>query len=93
MAIKSFENKKLQKFFETGTKAGVQPHHSAKLERILDRLDSASDVKDLDYLGSELHQLSGKLKGFWAVKVNGNYRVWFRFEGENAYDVQYGDYH
>lgn len=92
MPIKSFGNKKLEKFFETGSKSGIQPHHSTKLERILDRLDSASDMQDLDYPGSELHQLSGKSKGYWAVKVSGNYRVWFRFENENAYDVQYGDY-
>lgn len=93
MVIKSFRNKKLEKFFETESKSGIQPHHSAKLERILDRLDSAIDVQDMDYPGSELHQLSGKLKGFWAVKVSGNFRVWFRFENESAFDVQYGDYH
>jgi len=43
----------------------------------------------MDFPGSELHQLTGKLKRYWAVKVSGN----FRFENENAYDVQYGDYH
>jgi proteic killer suppression protein len=47
----------------------------------------------MDYPGSGLHPLSGNLKQFWAVEVNGNYRVWFRFEQENAYDVNYSDYH
>lgn len=93
VAIKSFDNKKLEKFFETGLKSGIQPHHARKIERILDRLDSATDIEDLNYPGSELHQLSGKLKGFWAVKISGNFRIWFRFKNENAYNVQYGDYH
>jgi proteic killer suppression protein len=93
MAIKSFLNKKLEKFFQSGSKAGIQPHHAAKLARILDRLDSATDIKDMNYPGSGLHPLSGNLKQFWSVEVNGNYRVWFRFENENAYDVNYSDYH
>ncbi|MGA8165258.1 MAG: type II toxin-antitoxin system RelE/ParE family toxin [Waddliaceae bacterium] len=93
MAIKFFGNKKLEKFFETGSKSGIQPHHAAKLERILDRLDTSADIRDMDYPDSELHQLTGKWKNYWSVKVNGNYRVWFRFEKFHAYDVQYGDYH
>lgn len=90
MTIKSFTSKKLEIFFQSGAKTGIQPHHSAKLERILDRLDSATDIKDMDYPGSKLHSLKGKLKNFWSVEVNGNYRIWFRFDNENAYD---GDYH
>lgn len=83
----------MEKFFQSGSKAGIQPHHAAKLARILDRLDSATDIKDMDYPGSGLHLLSGNLKQFWSVEVNGNYRIWFRFENENAYDVNYSDYH
>jgi len=93
MAIKTFKNKRLESFFNTGSKKGIQSHHTNKLARILDRLDAAIEIQDMNYPGSDLHQLSGKLKRFWAVKVNGNYRIWFRFENENAYDVQYGDYH
>lgn len=74
-------------------KTGILPNHAAKLERILDRLDAASDIKDMDYPGSGLHQLNGKLKRYWSVKVDGNFRVWFRFENQNALDVRYGDYH
>lgn len=93
MVIKSFADKKLAKFFETGSKVGIQPHHSDKVARILDRLDAAVEIKDMDYPGSGLHQLYGKLKDYWAVKVNGNYRIWFKFRDENAFDVEYGDYH
>ncbi len=93
MAIISFKIKRLEKFFFRGVKSGIQQSHISKLERILDRLEAAQDIKDMNFPGSDLHQLTGKLKGFWAVKVNGNYRIWFRFTNENAYDVEYGDYH
>ena len=43
--------------------------------------------------GSNFHSLSGALEGSYAVKVSGNYRIIFRFDGENAYDVDYTDYH
>jgi len=60
---------------------------------ILTLLDSAVDVQDMNFPGSDLHSLKGNLGGFWAVKVNGNYRLIFRFEKENAFDVDYIDYH
>ena len=43
--------------------------------------------------GWALHALKGILKGHWAVKVSGNWRVTFRFEGEDAVLVDYQDYH
>lgn len=60
---------------------------------ILTLLDSAINVQDMDFPGSGLHLLKGDLTGFWSVKVNGNYRLIFRFENENAFDVDYIDYH
>jgi len=60
---------------------------------ILTLLDSAINVQDMDFPGSGLHLLKGDLAGFWSVKVNGNYRLIFRFENENAFDVDYIDYH
>lgn len=60
---------------------------------ILTLLDSATDVADMNFPGSGLHQLKGDLNGFWAVKVNGNYRIIFRFENEHAFDIDYIDYH
>jgi proteic killer suppression protein len=43
--------------------------------------------------GYGLHQLSGELKGFWAVKVDKNYRIIFQFIAEDAFEVDYLDYH
>lgn len=91
--IKGFAHKGLEDLFYEGSKRGVQPKHVAKLVLILDRLDAAVRVEDMSYPGSGLHPLKGKLMGYWAVKVSGNWRVVFRFEGGDAFDVSYLDYH
>ncbi len=91
--IKKFSHKGLEDFFYDGTKKGIQAQHSQKLTDILDRLDAAKDVTDMKFPGSDLHQLKGTLKGKWAVKVSGNWRVIFSFKQGNAYDVDYIDYH
>jgi len=91
--IKSFVHKGLEDFFYEGTTKGIQAKHAAKLRYILDLLNFADAVGDMNYSGSGLHQLKGKLKGLWSVKVSGNWRLTFRFEGGNAYVVDYQDYH
>ena len=91
--IKSFKHKGLEEFFYTGNRRGIKPEHSNRLERILDRLNAASEIKDMNYPGSFLHQLSGDKKGFHAVKVSGNWRVFFQFINGDAYVVDYDDYH
>ncbi len=91
--IRSFRHKGLAKLFNDGTKKGIRPEHAGKLRDILDRLNAASAVGDMDYPGSGLHLLKGDLKGHWAVKVSGNWRVIFRFENGDAYMVDYADYH
>ena len=91
--IKSFAHKGLEVLFYDDSKRGIQPKHAEKLTLILDRLAAASQVKDMAYPGSDLHPLKGRLKGFWAVSVSGNWRVIFRFEGGDAYEVGYVDYH
>ncbi len=91
--IKSFKHKGLEGFFKTGKKKGIKPEHSKKLERILDRLNAASDVKDLNYPGSDLHKLTGNKQGQYAVKVSGNWRIFFEFVEGDAYIVDYDDYH
>jgi len=91
--IKSFKHKGLQEFYETGSKKGIQPDHVAKLARILDRLFASIEPQDMRLPGYKLHKLSGKEKGTWSVWVSGNWRVTFQFEGENAVQVDYTDYH
>jgi len=91
--IKTFTHKGLEDFFFDGTKKGIQAAHARKLADILDRLDASHLVEDMRYPGSDLHQLKGQLKGCWAVKVSGNWRVVFAFNEGNAYQVNYLDYH
>lgn len=91
--IKSFAHKGLQAFFENGSKAGIQPHHASKLQRLLVRLDLSRGPEDMNVPGWRLHPLAGDLAGHYAVTVNGNWRLTFRFEGEDAVLVDYQDYH
>jgi len=91
--IKSFKHKGLEDFFYTGSKKGIMPQHANKLGKILDRLNAANDIKDMNYPGSFLHQLSGDKKGKYAVKVSGNWRIIFEFVDSDAYIVDYDDYH
>lgn len=91
--IRSFRHAGLQAFFETGSKAGIQPGHARKLSVQLVILDAALAPEDMNLPGWSLHLLKGKLADHWSVKVNGNWRITFRFEGEDAILVDYQDYH
>ena len=91
--IKGFKHKGLRTFFETGNSRGVQSSHVQKLSDILDLLNAAKEPQDMNFPGSFLHPLKGKLKGYWSVRVSGNWRVIFRIEEGHAFDVNYLDYH
>lgn len=91
--IVSFRHRGLQRFFETGSKAGIQAHHAPRLRLILAALDSAEEISDMDIPGFNLHPLTGNEQGVWSVKVNRNWRVTFRFEDSSAQVVDYRDYH
>ena len=91
--IKSFRHKGLERFFTSGSKAGIQPAHAVRLRVQLAKLDSSKSPKDMDLPGWKFHSLSGDHKDHWAVCVNGNWRVTFTFENEDAILVNYQDYH
>lgn len=91
--IETFAHKGVEAFYLDGATWGIQVKHAPRLGRILDHLEAARDVKDMDAPGFGLHQLKGDRKGFWAVKVSGNWRIIFRFEDGHAFDVNYLDYH
>ena len=83
----------MEKFFRTGSKAGIQPKHAGKLRLQLFVLDTAKQPADLRAPGWRLHRLTGELEDHWAVSVSGNWRLTFKFEGEDAILVDYQDYH
>lgn len=91
--IKSFRHKGLEKFFRSGSTAGIQPKHAVKLQIQLTALNSATRPEDMSAPGWRLHPLKGSLTGHWAITVNGNWRMTFFFEGDNAILVDYQDYH
>jgi toxin HigB-1 len=91
--IKSFRHRGLEKFFSTGSKAGIQAQHAKRLTIILGRLHASTGPLDMNLPGLKLHELTGNRKGTWSVTVSGNWRITFQFQGEDAEIVDYEDYH
>jgi proteic killer suppression protein len=91
--IRSIRHKGLKRLYEEDDPRAVRAEHAEKLRDILARLDAAGSPADMDLPGFRLHPLKGQLKGFWAVTVRANWRVSFRFEGTEVFDVDYVDYH
>lgn len=71
----------------------IRPEHQRKLRKLLTRLNGAGDIKDLDIPGADLHALKGEWMSFWSIKVNANWRIVFRLQNGDAFDVDYVDYH
>ncbi|WP_368643257.1 type II toxin-antitoxin system RelE/ParE family toxin [Castellaniella ginsengisoli] len=97
--IKSFRHKGLQVFFETGSKAGIQAKHTARLHVQLTALNAAIGPQDMNAPGWKLHKLAGNnpkgqpVQDHWSVSISGNWRLTFYFEGVDAILVDYQDYH
>lgn len=91
--IRSFRHKGLSRYFERSETKGLQAAHVARIGRILDLLDAAERVEDMDLPGFALHPLKGDRKGCWAVAVSGNWRITFAFADGKAIDVDLEDYH
>lgn len=93
MVIRNFRHRGLERFFNRSDYKGIPAQFAPRLERMLDRLDAAAKPQDMNLPGYKFHTLKGERKGFYSVWVSGNWRLTFRFEGENAVDVQLEDYH
>lgn len=91
--IKTWQHKGLRRFFERGSTAGIRADHAQKLARQLRQLNDAAAPQDMNVPGWYLHLLHGDLERHWAVKVNGNWRLTFYFDGVDAVSVDYLDYH
>ncbi|MGN8200312.1 type II toxin-antitoxin system RelE/ParE family toxin [Salinisphaera sp. RV14] len=91
--IKSFRHKGLKRYFESGSKAGIQPEHAKRLRMQLAALDTAIVIEDMDIPGFKLHALKGSNEGRWSIRVNGNWRVTFEFQEGNAFVLDYEDDH
>ncbi|GGP20182.1 type II toxin-antitoxin system RelE/ParE family toxin [Silvimonas iriomotensis] len=92
--IKSFCHAGLQHFFETASKAGIQPAHASRLRIVLALLDQAVEIeRDLCAPTLRLHRLRGDKSHLWSVTVRANWRITFEFRNGDAYIVDYLDYH
>jgi proteic killer suppression protein len=91
--IRSFRHKGLERLFVDGSAKGVSAQQVPRLKRILVALHHSRGPDGMSLPGFRLHPLKDELRGKWAVSVSGNWRVVFRFEGEDAVDVDLVDYH
>ena len=91
--IVSIRHKGLRELFERGKSAKIQQSHKKRLQLLLTILHAASEIRDLNFPGSGLHQLKGDLKDYWAIRVSGNWRLTFRFIKGDVIEVDYIDYH
>lgn len=91
--IKSWQHKGLKQFYLTGSKAGIKAHHEKRLKVILQLLNAAEKPADLNIVTMNFHGLTGKLSDFYSVRVDGNWRIIFKFDGKDAILVDYLDYH
>ncbi|MFZ5834914.1 MAG: type II toxin-antitoxin system RelE/ParE family toxin [Pseudomonadota bacterium] len=91
--ILSFRHKGLKLLFEKADRRKLLADYADKCERILARLDEATDISHMDLPGFRLHPLKGNFAGFWSVTVSSNWRIIFRFEGGHAREVDLIDYH
>jgi proteic killer suppression protein len=93
LMIRSFRHKGVERFFRSGSRAGIQAAHAPRLARQLSALNVATRPEDMNRPGWDWHPLKDSLSGHWSVSVNGNWRLTFSFENGDAVLVDYQDYH
>ena len=91
--IITFNHKGLEGFFVKGSYKAIPAQYAARIERVLDRLDAIVLPEDMNLPGYKFHELKGKRKGVYSVSVSGNWRITFRFDGDNVIEVDLEDYH
>jgi proteic killer suppression protein len=91
--IRSIRHRGIKRLFERDDRSKLRPDLVNRIARILTRLNAAGSIDDVNVPGFGLHRLGGDLKGFWSVTVSRNWRIVFRFEESDAFDVDFIDYH
>lgn len=94
MGIATFRHKGLRRFYLDDDARGLRAAQIEKIRDILTALQEAAAPSDVAlFPGWRVHRLKGDLKGFWSVTITGNWRIIFRFEDGQAFDVDMIDYH
>ena len=91
--IQNFRHKGLERLYESGVSSGVDPQHTDRIRKIFALFETAETLEDMDLPGLGLHPLKGNRKGTWAVKVSGNWRITFKIQNGDVFDLNYEDYH
>ncbi|MGH8209576.1 MAG: type II toxin-antitoxin system RelE/ParE family toxin [Steroidobacteraceae bacterium] len=91
--IRTFRHRGLEAFFIKDDARKLPAERVGRISRILDRLDAAKIPQDMNLSGWGFHGLKGNRKGTYSVEVSGNWRITFKFDGENALEVDLEDYH
>jgi len=91
--IGSFKHRGLKRLYERDDRSGIRPDLVDTVQEISTVLDDAATPQDLNLPAYRLHPLKGELKGFWSVTVRANWRIIFRFQGADAFEVELIDYH
>ena len=71
----------------------MRPDQIERMEVALADLDAARSPRDLAMPGYRLHRLKGNRQDFWSIRISANWRIVFRFDGDDVYDVDLIDYH
>jgi toxin HigB-1 len=94
LVIRSFADKRTEELFVRGVARGWPPDVVRRAVRKLEYVDLATCLDDLRTPpGNRLHALKGDRQGQYAIAVNEQWRVCFRFVEGDAYDVEVCDYH
>jgi len=91
--IRSLKGRGLKRLYASGDRSGIGADLVNTVQWILTVLDSATAPEDVNLPYLRLHALKGELKGYWAVTVRANWRIIFRFQGDDVVDVELIDYH
>ena len=91
--ISGFRRRGLRRLYELGDRSKVPPWLIGRAEEVLGMLDVAKRSRDMDLPGYRLHRLKGNLRGCWSVTLSANWRIIFRLEGGDVYDIDLVDYH
>ena len=91
--IRGFRHRGLKRLYERGDPSRVRADQADRIALALADLDDARKPSDLDLPGYRLHPLKGDRNGFWSISISGNWRIVFRFDDGDVYDVELVDYH
>lgn len=92
--IKSFADRRTQDLYEKGSARRFPPDVGARAARKLEYADLATGLDDLRVPpGNRLHALKGDRQGQYAISINDQWRICFRFQDRDAYEVEVCDYH